>query len=36
MELFSNTSKYLRKKSEQEGLNEIMKRFFKTPPKISL
>ena len=34
-ELVSNTSKYLRKKNEQEGLNEIMKRIFKTPPKIS-
>ncbi len=36
IELFSNTSKYLRKKDEQEGLNEIMGRIFKTPPKISL
>ena len=36
MELASNTSKYLRKKNEQEGLKEIMKRIFKTPPKISL
>ena len=36
LELSSNTAKYLRQKGEQEGLNEIMKRFFKTPPKISL
>ena len=35
LELFSNTSIYLRKKNEQEGLNEIMGRVFKTPPKIS-
>ena len=36
MEFCSNTFKYFKHKSSEEGIYEIMGRIFQTPPKIKL